>query len=317
MRVIKILWVDDKFLDPEDKFTKRVKEDIDECQDQENMIDVDMVSNREDFLKFLASSKTKYVAIILDAETSDRVNDSPDIKTFDLHLRPVDKLNYNIMKFVYSSYPDQVKKMALEYGFDIRDKSEIEPYDLLVEIKDRLDLEFPIVPELIMSVREGFISQSNEKYMRNIVSSYSDNDRTPLEDMRYILEDIFEHLVNIKLINYKALSATGSLSAKVDYLVHGGQINGTKYFVPYNVCPIEVRYAIQCLDPCSQIYHHNQNTTWQRMESKTFKDQYEHFFKEMAYNAFFITVRWYYNFMYNERITPSNGNFINKQKSYY
>ena len=51
MKTIKILWVDDKFLDPDASFTKRVKEDIEECQDIENTIDVDMVSNREDFLK--------------------------------------------------------------------------------------------------------------------------------------------------------------------------------------------------------------------------------------------------------------------------
>lgn len=173
MNTIKILWVDDKFMDPNDSFTKRVNEDIEDCQDLSNIIIVDKVSNRDDFLNRL-SSKTKYAAIILDAQTADKINDSPDIKTFDLHLRPIDKLNYNVLKYVYSSYPDQIAKMAHEYGFDIRDKSEIEPYDLITEIKDRLSLEFPIVPELMMSIRENFISESNEKYLRNIIDGYYD-----------------------------------------------------------------------------------------------------------------------------------------------
>ncbi len=317
MKEVKILWVDDQFQDLNSKFSQRVKDDIDECQDMDNTIYVDMVSNRDDFIKNLTSPKKKYAAIILDAETADSINDSPDVKNFDLHLRPIDKLNYKVMKYVYSAYPDEVKKMAIEYGFDIRDKNVIEPYDLLVEIKDRLELEFPLVPELMMSVREGFISASNEKYIHNIVQSYYDIDKIPLEDMRYVMEDIFEHLVKLRLINYKALSATGSLSAKVDYLINGGENDGKKHLVPYHVCPIEVRYAFLSLEPCSQIYHHNYKTTWQRMDSTIFKNQYEQFFKEMAYNAFFIIVRWYYHFMHNEKTSPSNGVFLDKRKKYY
>ena len=317
MRKIQILWVDDKFQDSNDTFTKRVKEDIDESQDQYNRIDVDMVSNRQDFLKFLATADKKYAAIILDAETADSNNDSPDIKTFDLHLRPVDKLNYNVMKYVYSSYPDQVKQMAIEYGFVIKDKTDVEPYDLLVEIKDSIESEFPVVPELIMSLREGFISASNEKYMRRIIQSYYDVSETPLEDMRYILENIFKHLISLRLINLKALSDPNSLKVQVDYLVYGGTIDGTKNYIPYWVCPMEVRYAIQCLEPCTQLYHHDYDKMYQRMDSSIFTSQYEQFFKEMAYNAFFITMRWYYHFMYNEKVSPSHGDFTNKKKKYY
>lgn len=317
MNVIKILWVDDKFQDPNHSFTQNVQEDIAECQDQENTIDVDMVSNREDFIKHLNSAKTKYAAIILDAETVDSPDDSPDIKTFGLHLRSVDNLNYKIMKYVYSSFPDQVEKMAVEYGYVIRDKSKTNPYELLLEIKDHLVMEFPVVPELMMSIREGFISALNEKYMRNIVQSYYNVNNVPLEDMRYILEDIFKQLEKLRLIDFRAYSVPGRLSAKVNLLLNGGEIDGKKFFIPYNICPIEVRYAVQCLEPCSQLYHHDYNTTWERMNNQTFKNQYEQFFKEMAYNAFFITMRWYYHFMSNEKQSPSNGVFTNKKKNYY
>lgn len=316
MNTIKILWVDDKFMDSNNSFTKRVNEDIDECQDPSNTIIVDKVSNRDDFLNRL-SSKTKYAAIILDAQTADKINDSPDIKTFDLHLRPIDKLNYNVLKYVYSSYPDQIAKMAHEYGFDIRDKSEIEPYDLITEIKDRLSFEFPIVPEIMMSIRENFISESNEKYLRNIINGYYDAESVPLEDMRYILEDIFVHLTKTRLINFNALPKNAGLSDKIKFLLEGGELNGTRIHIPYWVCPIEIRYAMQCLEPCSQLYHHDSSTVWSRMENMVFKNSYEQFFKEMAYNAFFLTMRWYYHFMLNEKNSPSNGNYSNKHKQYY
>ena len=318
MKTIKILWVDDKFLDPDASFTKRVKEDIVECQDIENTIDVDMVSNREDFLTKLSSpDRTKYVAIILDAETADNINDSPDINTFNLHMRPIDNLGYKTMKYVYSSYPEQVRKMALDYGFEVKDKADIEPYDLLVEIKGRIQTEFPIVPEIMMAVREGFItSKENEKHMIDIIKAYHDPNSVPLESMRYILENIFLHLKDMYLFNLKALSSN-KLSDYVDYLINGGAYNNKKYFVPYNVCPIEVRYAIQCLEPCTQIYHHDYETVWARMNNNIYTNQYESFFKEMAYNAFFITMKWYYRFMKNEQSNPSKGQFTDREKLYY
>ena len=113
------------------------------------------------------------------------------------------------------------------------------------------------------------------------------------------------------------LPNNAGLSDKVKFLLEGGELNGTKIHIPYWVCPIEIRYAMQCLEPCSQLYHHDSNTVWSRMDNMVFKNSYEQFFKEMAYNAFFLTMRWYYHFMLNEKNSPSNGIYSNKHKQYY
>lgn len=315
MKIIKILWVDDKFQDPNDSFTKKVDSDIQECQDKDNTIVVIKLSNREDFLKELSLNNNKYAAIILDGEVPDKRNDTPETKNFDLYLRPIDRLNYKVLKYVYSSYPDQVEKMATEYGFEIRDKSDIEPYDLLVEIKDCLALEFPIAPELIMSIRENFISRTNNGYMRNIIDSYYDPNNAPLDDMRFVLEEICDKIIGLGVIPATSVYPNANLRGKVEALLHFDKSSKITT-IPYNVCPIEIQHAIRCVEQCSQTYSHFQGTIAGRMNSTIYQN-YENYYKDMAYNAFFLIVKWYYGFMLNERNYPSNGIYTDKNKIYY
>ena len=62
-------------MDPNDSFTKRVNEDIEDCQDLSNTIIVDKVSNRDDFLNRL-SSKTKYAAGIINTDATKLAKES-------------------------------------------------------------------------------------------------------------------------------------------------------------------------------------------------------------------------------------------------
>ena len=159
---------------------------------------------------------------------------------------------------------------------------------------------------------ENYLNSKNRAIMDKILINYNTLDDTyqPYNGMRHILEDLCNGLVRVGLIPkyiYYKDDELKTLNQRLKYLAefchtHTDE-NKKPIFeydnpiVPFSVCSIEIKYIFKFLKDITNNYSHflEENPDYLGFGESAY--QYNRLVKQSCYPAFFVAMKWYYNYM--------------------
>jgi hypothetical protein len=300
-----ILWLDDDFLPAEidhpvvdEALTREgFLEDVELASDYG--LKVDGVANYEEFCSKL-NNLSSYQAVIFDLkglEANSEINDGVMQDSFE-------KVKNELPVYIYSANLDsetfrlpikQLKKSGHCFN------KALDVCLLYEKVREELDnnLHFYVGRgECLSLFTNGYLSSSNRTKMDDLLKEYSkNNDEISYNNIRQILEDLLDTLVNIGTIPNN--EDTNSLNKKVKYLT--GTVSESVYSykpnVPYEICRQEIRCAIKYLADICNYYSHNSKVKAEYLIDGENLKEYNLLLKQSVFPAFFAVMKWFYGYM--------------------
>lgn len=319
-----ILWLDDYFGQlPENaegyikKALKTFNRDVDDAI--EYGFKVKGVDTFEAFAEEMRNID-RYDAIILDLRGMTK--DGQESDSIIMYARELIRENKQVLTYIYSANLDDESKIFSLPLEDLRNAGHVfgkgESISIMYErIKQDLDssLRFYVGYEYCLNLfTENYLSSENRGIMDEILIHYNTLDDTyqPYNGMRQILEDLCNELVSVGVIPkniYFKDDELKTLNQRIDYLAkfyhthNDKNKNGKPIFeydnpiVPFSVCSREIKYIFNFLKDITNKYSHFLKENPNYLGPGESAHQYNRLVKQSCYPAFFVVMKWYYNYM--------------------
>lgn len=310
-----ILWLDDYFGQAKKSDQKVFFRDVDDAI--EYGFKVKGVDTFEAFAEEMRNID-RYDAIILDLRGMTKNGQESD--SIIMYARDLIRENKQVLTYIYSANIDDESKIFSLPLEDLRNAGHVfgkgESVSIMYEkIKQDLDssLRFYVGYEYCLNLfTENYLSSENRGIMDEILVHYNTLDDTyqPYNGMRQILEDLCNELVSVGVIPkniYFKDDELKTLNQRIDYLAklchtHKDE-DGKKIFeydnpiVPFSVCSREIKYIFNFLKDITNKYSHFLKENPNYLDPGESSHQYNRLVKQSCYPAFFVAMKWYYNYM--------------------
>lgn len=310
-----ILWLDDYFGQAKKSDQKVFFRDVDDAI--EYGFKVKGVDTFEAFAEEMRNID-RYDAIILDLRGMTKNGQESD--SIIMYARDLIRENKQVLTYIYSANIDDESKIFSLPLENLRNAGHVfgkgESVSIMYEkIKQDLDssLRFYVGYEYCLNLfTENFLSCENRSIMDKILLNYNTLDDTyqPYNGMRQILEDLCNELVSVgvipKSIYYKD-DELKTLNQRLKYLAetchtHKDKNNNfiieyDKPMVPLSVCSQEIKYVFKYLADITNNYSHFLKKNPNYLGLGESAHQYNRLVKQSCYPAFFVAMKWYYNYM--------------------
>lgn len=260
----------------------------------------------------------RYDAIILDLKGMTKNGQEND--SIIMYARELIRENKQVLTYIYSANLDDDSKIFLLPLEDLRNAGHVfekgeSPRIMYERIKQDLDssLRFYKGYEYCLNLfTEHYLSSANREIMDKILINYNTLDDTyqPYNGMRQILEDLCNELVSVGLIArnvYYKDDELKTLNKRIEYLAetchtHKDENNKTiiEYdnpIVPFSICSREIKYIFKYLADITNKYSHFLENNLTYLGPGESAHQYNRLVKQSCYPAFFVAMKWYYNYM--------------------
>ncbi len=265
---------------------------------------LDPAENYEEFERKFKDNPDKYQAVILDImdlNPLDSSDETPMIKAVNLVKR-----HHGTMIFIYSSNIDK-QRAFLEVSLPKENVvNKIDPvetlYDKIVKALDNELHYFSNHQECLELFSKGYLNTLTQ--MKAILKNYKDISYLPFNDMRQVLENMLETMVQAGVIT----ATTGGdtcvtfnnrmkfLTTEVNKLPNG-KPNWIDPKFPYKDCCHEIKWVLDFLGNISNRYSHYQKTHPDFLLSGQLLTEYSESIREITYGAFFVAMKWYHGYM--------------------
>lgn len=310
-----ILWLDDYFGQAKKSDQKVFFRDVDDAI--EYGFKVKGVDTFEAFAEEMRNID-RYDAIILDLRGMTKNGQESD--SIIMYARDLIRENKQVLTYIYSANIDDESKIFSLPLEDLRNAGHVfgkgESVSIMYEkIKQDLDssLRFYVGYEYCLNLfTENYLSSENRGIMDEILVHYNTLDDTyqPYNGMRQILEDLCNELVSVGVIPkniYFKDDELKTLNQRIDYLAKLCHTykdeDGKKIFeydnpiVPFSVCSREIKYIFNFLKDITNKYSHFLKENPNYLGPGESSHQYNRLVKQSCYPAFFVAMKWYYNYM--------------------
>lgn len=310
-----ILWLDDYFGQAKKSDQKVFFRDVDDAI--EYGFKVKGVDTFEAFAEEMRNID-RYDAIILDLRGMTKNGQESD--SIIMYARDLIRENKQVLTYIYSANIDDESKIFSLPLEDLRNAGHVfgkgESVSIMYEkIKQDLDssLRFYVGYEYCLNLfTENYLCSENRGIMDEILVHYNTLNDTyqPYNGMRHILEDLCNGLVRVGLIPkciYYKDDELKTLNQRLKYLAefchtHTDENNKQIFeydnpMVPFSVCSIEIKYIFKFLKDITNNYSHflEKNPDYLGFGESAY--QYNRLVKQSCYPAFFVAMKWYYNYM--------------------
>lgn len=311
-----ILWLDDDFVGPDysngdDIINARREGFLDDvAQAKQFGLVPDPAVDIEEFKKKFSRNPEKYQAVVLDIMDLNP-NDSSDESALAEALRLVEKTN--VLVYVYSNNPDKPghkdyikvhvpSDHVVSKAGNVCDK-------LYSKIVDDLNDEnkcFIAHKECLYLLNKGYLSTYTQ--MKLILTNIDDETYLPFNDMRQVLENMLDTLVQSGIIPAQTVGSNTytTFNKRMDYITQDcpeRTINGKKIIdwnnpcVPYSDCRHEIKWVLDFMGNITNRYSHYQNANPNFLLSGDLLSEYSKSIRKISYEAFFVSMKWYYGYM--------------------
>ena len=257
-----------------------------------------------------------YDAIILDLRGMTKNGQESD--SIIMYARELIRENKQVLTYIYSANLDDESKIFSLLLEDLRNAGHVfgkgESVSIMYEkIKQDLDLSlrFYVGYEYCLKLfTENYLSTKNRCRMDEILINYNTLDDTyqPYNGMRHILEDLCNELVSVGVISeYYKGNKLKTLNQRIEYLAelchtHRDEnknliIEYDNPIVPFSVCSLEIKYIFKFLKDITNNYSHFLEENPDYLGLGESAHQYNRLVKQSCYPAFFVAMKWYYNYM--------------------
>lgn len=311
-----ILWMDDDFIGPDfnngDDIIKarRVGFIDDVAQAKQFDLEIDPALNIVEFKKKFSSNPDKYQAVILDIMDLNP-DDSSDESALAEALRLVEKTN--ILTYVYSNNPDKPGHRdyikvhipadhAISKAGNVCDKL----YSKIISDLNDENSCFNGHKECLDLLNKGYLSTHGQ--MKTLLKNIEDDTYLPFNDMRQILENMLETLTQSGVIPTQTVGndTYSTFNKRMDYVtkqcptrtVNGRNIvDWNNPCVPYSDCRHEIKWILDFMGNITNRYSHYQNANPNFLLNGDLLLEYNKSIRKIAYEAFFVSMKWYYGYM--------------------
>lgn len=311
-----ILWLDDDFIGPDysngDDIINARREDFldDVAQAKPFELEIDPALNIDEFKNKFSSNPDKYQAVILDIMDLNP-EDSSDESALAEALRLVEKTN--ILTYVYSNNPDKPGHRdyikvhipadhAISKAGNVCDKL----YTKIVRDLNDENSCFNGHKECLNLLNMGYLSTHGQ--MKTLLKNIEDDTYLPFNDMRQILENMLETLTQSGVIPAQTVGTDtySTFNKRMDYVTKQcptRSVNGRNIVdwnnpcVPYNDCRHEIKWVLDFMGNITNRYSHYQNANPNFLLSGDLLLEYNKSIRKIAYEAFFVSMKWYYGYM--------------------
>lgn len=311
-----ILWLDDDFVGPDysngdDIINARREGFLDDvAQAKQFELVPDPAVDIEEFKKKFSQNPEKYQAVILDIMDLNP-NDSSDESALAEALRLVEKTN--VLIYVYSNNPDKPGhkdyiKVHVPSDHVVSKASNVcdKLYSKIVNDLNDENKCFIGHKECLDLLNKGYLSTYAQ--MKLILTNIDDETYLPFNDMRQVLENMLETMVQSGIIPAQTVGSNtyATFNKRMDYITQDcpeRTINGKKIIdwnnpcVPYSDCCHEIKWVLDFMGNITNRYSHYQNANPNFLLSGDLLLEYSKAIRKISYESFFVSMKWYYGYM--------------------
>ena len=306
----RILWLDDDFGSAENP---QFQDDVKMAEDYG--LEVKGVTDYESFCEEIRNFGS-YQAVVFDLRGMEK-----DQEVTGLVMLKAYKLVENKLPcFVYSANNKDEKFELVINEIDATGRSfnkgcGVEPlYEKILSVLDVNLHYYEGHQECLHLFNKGYLNAVNRSKMDELLKMYDAKDKSyaPYNHMRHILENMFESLLEIGLID-RSLKDKG-FDAKMKYITRdvnklrdsAGEIimkDGKEQFdytnpmVPFSICRREVKYVLSFLGDMANRYSHFLEDNPRYLKQGETMMEYNYLIQQSVYNAFFVAMKWFYGYM--------------------
>lgn len=318
----KILWLDDDFeiVSSEINFDenlnrKTFQEDVEKANDYG--LKIVGVSNFESFLSEVKNLHS-YQAVIFDLKGMKKNNETSDM----VMPEAVEILSkyHELPIFVYSANVNSEKfeitlNKIVKEGRTFSKALGVKPlYNKILEVLDGNLHYYKGHEECLHLFNEKFLNAANKDKMDELLKMYAAQEKyySPYNNMRHILEDTLNTLVDVGLID-ETLRNRGFdpkmkyLTEKVNYQrdANGNivtkegkqQLDFENPVVSFEICPREIKYVLHYLGDMTNRYSHFLEAEPEYLRQGESVLEYNILIQNSVYSAFFVAMKWFYSYM--------------------
>lgn len=321
-----ILWMDDDFIGPvytndgnkndgNNIVNSRRECFLDDVKQAEKFdLKADPAKDIKEFQLKFSSNPNKYQAVILDIMDLNP-NDSTDASALPEALKLVEKTN--VLTYVYSNNPDMpghkdyIKvHLPADHVFskaeDVCDKF----YRKIISDLNDANSCFNGHEYCLNLLNKGYLSTWGQ--MRNILSNKDSDTYLPFNDMRQVLENMLDILVQRGIITSQTVGRDSyvTFNNRMNYITklcppivnaNGNNIRDwNNPYVPYSDCRHEIKWVLDFLGNITNRYSHYLNAYPSFLLSGDLLLEYSKSIRGITYEAFFVSMKWYYGYMVNK-----------------
>lgn len=152
----------------------------------------------------------------------------------------------------------------------------------------------------------GYLSTHGQ--MKTLLKNIEDDTYLPFNDMRQILENMLDTLTQSGVIPAQTVGTDtySTFNKRMDYVTKQcptRSVNGRNIVdwnnpcVPYNDCRHEIKWVLDFMGNITNRYSHYQNANPNFLLSGDLLLEYNKSIRKIAYEAFFVSMKWYYGYM--------------------
>ena len=319
----KILWFDDDFESVKEEASFDEKDTRKTFQEDAEMssdygIGVVGVPNYEMFCEEIKKLPS-YQAVIFDLKGLEKDKNASD-RVMPEALELI-KANKDLPTFVYSANVTS-EKFELTIGC-LQDQGRCFPkalgvtplYEKIVEVLDSNLHYYQTHKECLQLFSKNYLNATaNRNRMDELLKMYEAKDKSysPYNNMRHILEDMLETLVDIGLIDSKFEEfaprmsyLTKSFNPQKDDSGNTRKKDGKTQWdyenpsVPFSTCRREIKYVLHFLGNITNRYSHFLEDEPEYLRQGELVLEYNYLIQQSVYPAFFVAMKWFYGYMEN------------------
>ena len=311
-----ILWLDDDFVGPDfsngdDIINARREGFLDDvAQAKQFELEPDPALDIIEFKNKFSKTPEKYQAVILYIMDLNP-NDSSDESALAEALHLVEKTN--VLTYIYSNNPnkpghkDYIKvhvpsDRVISKASNVCDKL----YSKIVSDLNDENKCFNGHKECLDLLNKCYLSTYSQ--MKSILKNIDDDTYLPYNDMRQVLENMLEILVQASIIPNQTvgLDTYATFNKRMDYLtkqcptrtVNGRTIvDWNNPYIPYGDCRHEIKWVLDFMGNITNRYSHYQNANPNFLLSGDLLLEYSQSIRKISYEGFFVCMKWYYGYM--------------------
>lgn len=315
-----VLWLDDDFVGPDytngvDYVNTRREGFLDDvAQSKKFGLLVDPALTIDEFRDKFTKNPEKYQVVILDIMDLNP-EDSSDESALAEALNLVSKTS--ILVYIYSNNPkkpghkdyikvnvpaDRVISKAGDVGKELYLK-------IVADLGNELHY-FIGHDECLQLLNNGYLTTSSQ--MKSILKNMKDEIYLPFNDMRQVLENMLETLTQHGVIPSQTMGNDNysTFSKRMEYISRRCPEKKIKDdvkivywnnpYVPYSDCPHEIKWVLDFMGNITNRYSHYQNSNPNFLLSGELLTEYRSSIRKIAYESFFVSMKWYYGYMKNK-----------------
>ena len=319
-----ILWIDDELEEGKAiyKTYERAK------QEYADKLCIDIVRTVIDFQEKIKSEQKRYYAVIMDVNIiEDGCDDEPPCPMITRIKNMCKEQNgkYKFRLYAYSgslNYGNKPRTVINDIKDQLGEGFTKNPHtseffwnkgdmdadifeDILKDFNERDYAGFEYILDLYSN---NHLKLSNKCRMDEFLNGYKQLQRNELIDnayrigdhIRYFLEDMIATFAAVQLIPKTVNKKRITLNQGIDYIAKKCRMNSDNTinyedpFVPFEVCPSEIKYILLFLGDIASDFHHS---TKEEGTKHILSDEIIHLILQSLYPAFFVVMKWFYEYM--------------------